>query len=107
MKIDHLIYAAPELEAAVDDIEGRMGVRAAAGGKHVGIGTHNALIGLGGSTYLELIAPDPDQPPPNVARPFGVDDVRAPRLVGWALAVDDIDAAVAAARERGYDPGDA
>src|SRR5204862_3893621 len=87
----------------------RLGVRASAGGKHTGRGTHNALLSLGPSTYLEVIAPDPDQPAPAAPMPFGLDDVATgrDRLVAWALAVEDIDAAIASARRRGYDPGDA
>src|SRR5687768_4799640 len=105
--IDHLVYGAPDLYAAVDNLERRFGVRAAAGGKHVGIGTHNALLALGSNVYLEVIAPDPDQPWPANPRPFGVDELAAPRLVGWALGCHDIDAAIARSRSRGYDPGDA
>jgi hypothetical protein len=105
MLIDHLIYAAPDLTAAVADLEARFGVRAQAGGRHTGLGTHNALLALGSRTYLEIIAPDPGQPAPPVPRPFGVDDLALGALVGWALGCDDIDQAVAEARSRGYDPG--
>jgi hypothetical protein len=105
--IDHLIVATPDLNAAADDLEARFGVRADPGGKHLGLGTHNALVGLGDVTYLEIIAPDPDQPAPSMPRPFGLDTVHQPRLAGWALACDDIDAAIERARRQGYDPGDA
>jgi Glyoxalase-like domain len=104
--IDHLVYAVPDLPAAVADVEERFGVRAHAGGKHIGLGTHNALLALGPRTYLEIIAPDPEQPEPSTPRPFDVDRVGHGRLVSWALACDDIDAAVAGARSLGYDPGD-
>jgi len=104
--IDHLVYGVPDLPAAVADVEERFGVRAQAGGKHIGLGTHNALIALGPRTYLEIIAPDPEQPEPSTPRPFGVDGVGHARLVSWALACDDIDAAVAGARSHGYDLGD-
>jgi len=107
MLIDHLVYAAPDLPAAVAELEGRFGVRAQAGGRHTGQGTHNALLALGPRTYLEIIAPDPGQPAPAMPRPFGVDGLTSGALVGWALACDDIDAAVATARSRGYDPGEA
>jgi hypothetical protein len=107
MLIDHLVYAVPDLAAAVAEVEERFGVRAKAGGKHIGLGTHNALLGLGTQTYLEIIAPDPGQPEPAMPRPFGVDGVRRRGLVGWALACDDIDAAVVRARSHGYDPGEA
>jgi hypothetical protein len=106
MLIDHLIYAAPDLTTAVADLEERFGVRAQAGGRHIALGTRNALLALGSQTYLEIIAPDPGQPEPPVPRPFGIDAVRRGGLVSWALACDDIDAAVAAARSRGYDPGE-
>jgi hypothetical protein len=41
--IDHLVYAVPSLPAGIADVAERFGVRARAGGKHVGLGTHNAL----------------------------------------------------------------
>ena len=40
--IDHLVYAVPSLPAAIADVAERFGVRAQAGGKHTGLGTHNA-----------------------------------------------------------------
>jgi hypothetical protein len=105
--LDHLIYGVPVLADGVDQLERRFGVRAQPGGKHQGLGTHNALLGLGQSAYLEAIAPDPDQPVPAMPRPFGLDSLAGPRLVGWAIRCDDIDARVAQARAQGYDPGDA
>ena len=106
MLIDHLVYAAPDLAVGVAGLEERLGVRSRAGGRHLGLGTHNALLGLGPRTYLEILAPDPGQPAPSEPLPFGADGVTEARLVGWALGCDDIDGAVARARDRGYDPGD-
>jgi catechol 2,3-dioxygenase-like lactoylglutathione lyase family enzyme len=106
MRIDHVIYAAPDLEAAVTAMNGRLGVRAVGGGQHLGQGTHNTLLALGPLAYLEIIAPDPQQPEPAVPRPYGVDGVTGAGLVGWALACDDIEKAVGQARARGFDPGD-
>jgi hypothetical protein len=103
--IDHLVYAVPDLSAGVTDLASRLGVRAVPGGQHVGLGTHNALLPLGGRTYLEIIAPDPEQPPPSHPRPFGLDDDSQPRLAGWAVGSDDIEAAVTVCRAHGYDPG--
>ena len=87
-------------------MEEGFGVRAQAGGKHIGLGTHNALLALGPRTYLEIIAPDPSQPQPSVPRPAGTDRAGRGRLAGWAITCPDIDAAVAGARSRGYDPGE-
>jgi hypothetical protein len=60
--LDDVAFGAPDLAFAVDDLQRRLGVRAADGGQQVGIGTHNALIGLGPGPYLDVIAPDPEQP---------------------------------------------
>jgi hypothetical protein len=102
--IDHLVYATPDLDAAVADLA-RQGLTLSPGGAHDGRGTRNALADLGGGAYLEVIGPDPDQPEPAAPRPFGIDGLREPRLVAWAVRVTDLDAVVAAARSHGYDPG--
>jgi hypothetical protein len=106
MRLDHLIFAVPELDDGVADIEARFGVGAAGGGQHLGQGTHNKLLALGPTTYLEIIAPDPAQPEPPAPRPYGVGGVVRSGLVGWAVACDDIDLAVEQARAAGFDPGD-
>ena len=105
--LDHLVYAVPDLDAAIADIEVRWGVRATPGGQHVGRGTHNALIALGGEAYLEIIAPDLAQPEPPQPRSFGIDALTAPRLVTWAVKAPGIEGRVARAIAAGYDPGPA
>lgn len=109
--LDHLVYATPDLDATIADVERALGVRAAIGGRHVGRGTWNAILSFGDgssfSSYLELIAPDPSQPDPEGPRPFGVDLVDSPRLVTWAVRTTDLDALLVAARSGGYDPGPA
>ena len=105
MLIDHLIYAHPDLDSAVAAIHRCFGVEASGGGHHPGRGTHNKLLALGPRTYLELIAPDPNQPDPETPRPYGVDGITQGGLVGWVIAVEDIDAARAYARSHGFDPG--
>jgi Glyoxalase-like domain len=80
MELDHLVYAVPDLDAAVDALAARFGVLAAPGGKHPGLGTRNALLALGPDSFLEIIGPSGDEPP----RWFGLDSLRAPKLVAWA-----------------------
>ena len=103
--IDHLIYAHPDLDAAVAALHSRFGVEATGGGQHPGRGTHNKLLALGPRTYLELIAPDPSQPEPSAPRPYGVQGITHGGLVGWAVAVEDIEAARLHACSHGFDPG--
>jgi hypothetical protein len=103
--IDHIVYGVVDLESGVEDLERRGGVRAVPGGKHLGRGTHNALLGLGGESYLEIIARDPDQEPPPARLPFALEELTAPRMVGWAIRAHGIDAFVERARRAGYDPG--
>lgn len=102
--IDHLVLATPDLDATVAALAGR-GLVTSPGGAHDGVGTRNALADLGAGSYLEVIGPDAGQPAPAQPRPFGVDGLTAPRLAAWAVRVADLDAAVATARSRGYDPG--
>jgi len=90
-KVDHLVYATPDLNRGVEEIEKILGVRATPGGQHPGRGTRNALITLGPAIYLEIIAPDPEQPPPKTPRPFGIDGLKESRLVAWAAKGSDLE----------------
>jgi hypothetical protein len=104
MMLDHLVYAVPNLDAAIDELQERTGVRPERGGSHPGRGTQNALLGLGVVMYLEIIGPDAAQPGP--AEPWlGIDESMSPRLATWAAKSPDIDAQVAHAKAAGYDPG--
>jgi len=104
--VDHLVYAVPDLDAAVAELADRLGVRPAAGGSHPGVGTRNALLSLGDGAYLEVIGPDPAQPTP-ARRWLGIGALATPRLATWAAKAPDIEARVQRARAAGYDPGPA
>src|SRR5262245_39452888 len=91
-RVDHLVYATPDLEESVNNLEKRLGVRAAAGGQHPGRGTRNALLRLGERSYVYIFGPDPLQQWDDGSRWFGIDGLSTPRLVTWAAnttALDD------------------
>lgn len=100
-EIDHIVIGARSLEAGAAYIEAHLGVRPAGGGRHDGVGTHNLVLGLGKDCYLEVIAPDPDQPDPPHPRPFDLDDPGTklmleaePRLIAWVARTPVLDAVV-------------
>jgi hypothetical protein len=106
-QLDHLVYAVLDLDAAAAAFTAATGVAPAAGGRHLGRGTRNLLVGLGPTAYLEIIGPDPEHPAdPGAVVPFGIDGLTGPRLVTWAVHPPDIDAAVAAAGAAGADLGE-
>ena len=90
-QVDHLVYAAPDLDRGIAELERLTGIRATAGGSHPGWGTRNALIALGPDSYIEVIAPDPGQPEPKIPRPFGIDQLAQPKLVAWAAKGRDLE----------------
>jgi hypothetical protein len=106
-EFDHLVLATPSLSETVQTVGHLLGIQPAEGGRHVGRGTRNFLLGLGNGGYLEIIGPDPEQPEAQPPRVFGIEQLTLPRLVTWAVRVTGIDAAIASARARGFDPGDA
>ncbi|MFK7965589.1 MAG: VOC family protein [Burkholderiaceae bacterium] len=107
--LDHLVLAADSLASGNEYLLQRFGVETQPGGQHLGYGTHNSLLQVGGGTYLEVIAPDPSQPAPDQPRPFGLDSpglreriaVR-PRLIHYVMRTAQIEALAALI---GYDPG--
>jgi hypothetical protein len=100
--LDHLVVAATTLADGIDYIAETCGVAPVAGGKHLAMGTHNALLSLGERTYLEIIAVDPEGAKPARPRWFDLDNialqaelVERPRLVHWVARTTDIDVAAA------------
>jgi Glyoxalase-like domain len=98
--LDHLLWGNHDLDAAVEDLHARAGVRAAFGGFHPELGTHNALARLGPDTYLEVLAPAPSLPAGALARQLA--KVRTPALVMWAARTSDVDVSAARARKAGF-----
>jgi hypothetical protein len=102
IRFDHLVIATRTLEEGVEWVERRLGVALGTGGKHDVMGTHNRLLALGAGRFLEVIAIDPDAPPPLQPRWFELDTpamqarlARGPALIHWVARCDDIEGAVA------------
>jgi hypothetical protein len=100
-RIDHLVLACADLAQGASFTRERLGVEVQPGGRHLLMGTHNALLKLGPRVYLELIAIDPDGA---AQRPrwFALDTpavreraAAGPFLLTWVARTDDIAGAVA------------
>lgn len=99
---DHLVVTAPSLEAGARYVQQTLGVPLQKGGEHTRMGTHNLLLSLGATTYLEVISINPAAAPAGRPRWFGLDDCLAadvPRLSAWVARSDNIEASLAEARE--------
>jgi hypothetical protein len=92
VRIDHVIVAATDLDGAARRLEVEHGLRAAGGGRHEGLGTHNRIVPLGGG-YLEILAvADADEAAQSpLGRALSARITRVGEgLMGWAVAVDDV-----------------
>ncbi len=90
LTIDHLMWGGPDLDATVDALAARTGCRATSGGAHPGNGTRNALLGLGGACYLEVIAPDPAQTS-GIGLAAELAALHQPALRAWAVRSQALD----------------
>lgn len=88
--VDHLIVGTRDLDAGIDWLSQKLGVKPANGGVHPGRGTWNALLALGGRQYLELIAPDPKQSKGGEDVVAQLNALQTPQLIGWAASVSGI-----------------
>ena len=89
MRIDHVIWVADDLHPAADRLAREHSLpEGGGGGRHVGIGTHNRVFGLGGG-YLEVIAVADHEEA--AASALGRAIAQAPEgLFAWAVAVEDV-----------------
>ena len=76
--VDHLVVAAASIEQGTAWCEDTLGFTPTAGGKHPLMSTHNRVFSIATAeyplAYFEIIALDPDAPPPGRARWYGLDD---------------------------------
>lgn len=99
MIFDHLVVVAPNLAEGVAHVRECIGIDMPEGGRHREMGTRNHLLRLSDTTFLEVIATDPEAAPLPRARWFGLSDparVRADwdagrRLRGFVAHTNDLD----------------
>ena len=102
-ELDHLLWAAPDLDEGLSIIGGLTGVTPATGGSHPGFGTRNGLLSLG-FAYLEIIAPDPSQDLEG-NRGGQIAALPCPGLLTFAVRTPDLAGFAAAARRAGLSVG--
>lgn len=98
-QVDHIVVTAPSLDSGAKYVRDALGVTPQAGGEHARMGTHNCLLRLGDTLYLEVISINPAAPGPDRARWFRLDREPAnpaPRLATWICRTNDIRAAAGA-----------
>lgn len=103
LKLDHLTVVTPTLAEGISHVRTCLDLDVPFGQQHRYMGTHNHLLQLKDSVYLEIVALDPEGDRPARARWFGLDDqkkVRADwdegrRLRGFVARTDMIDVVLA------------
>ena len=94
LRLDHLVIAVADPDAAAAELERAVGLTCTGGGRHPTWGTHNRLAWLG-DTYVELIGLfDPALAPAGAVSKavLAARDAGLTGLVSYAIATDDVDA---------------
>ena len=99
--IDHLVIAVSNLEVAAEDYRS-LGFTVVPGGRHPGVGTHNALIAFADSSYIELIG----FYEPRADHRWWAPLQHGGGLVDFCLQTDDLAGDLQALRRAGVDIGD-
>jgi hypothetical protein len=116
--VDHLVVGARTLDEGVAWCEATLGITPGAGGQHPLMSTHNRLVNLSSAafprSYLEIIAIDPQAPPPGRVRWYDLDDeamqatlARGPRLIHWVVRSPGLGPHLMALAAAGVDRGEA
>ena len=94
-KLDHIVFAASTLEEGTSFIENKLQVKLSGIGYHKDMGTHNRVVKINQSVYLEVISIDPDSD----AKPkrwFNLDCPKlqsklrkSPQVIGFVIESDN------------------
>ena len=95
-KLDHIVFAASSLEEGTNFIENKLNSKLSDVGYHDFMGTHNRVIKVDKSIYLEVIAINPCSEAPKEDRWFNLDNPEiqqklknSPQIIGYVIETDD------------------
>jgi len=99
-QLDHIVVGIRSLDEGIAQFQQLTGVKASIGGRHPGRGTENALVSLGGGSYIEILAPQTGatlSPQDQALR-----NLERLTIIDWAVSVPEVDGAVAALKSAGF-----
>jgi len=101
--LDHVVLAAPDLETAITEFEKKTGVKPVKTGYFKGLGITKARIAFHGSSFLEIIAPDPEREGPigTLLKSAGLTELVP---FHWAIRLSDAEALASEVTQWGYTP---
>lgn len=104
-RLDHLVVAVPEMRHWPERIADELAVDLIPGGRHEGLGTRNAVVGLDNGVYLEVLGPDEDQAP--FPGPWRIEfaELTRPTLVTYVIEPVSLTERIERIRSAGFDPG--
>ena len=95
-KLDHIVFAASTLEEGSSFIEKKLQVKLGNIGYHKDMGTHNRVVKISESVYLEVISTDPNFVTTKYQRWFNLDCPKlqsqlkkSPQVIGYVIESDD------------------
>ncbi len=115
--VDHLVVGARTLDEGVAWCVATLGIVPGPGGRHPLMGTHNRLANLSSAAfpraYLEIIAIDPQAPPPARTRWYDLDEAamqdalaRGPQLIHWVVRSANLREQLALLAAAGWERGE-
>ena len=91
-KLDHIVLASNTLEEGTSYIENKLCIKLSNIGYHKDMGTHNRVVKISKSVYLEVISIDPNCEQIKSKRWFNLDNLKlqsqlrkSPRVIGYVI----------------------
>jgi hypothetical protein len=95
-KLDHVVFAASTLEEGTSFIENKLQIKLSNIGYHKDMGTHNRVVKINESVYLEVISIDPNSVITKSKRWFNLDCPKlqfrlrkSPQVIGYVIESED------------------